>query len=607
MTYTVKENDLGNKFTNKANATVTGDPDVPVKPGEVTNDTDARNPHLTVVKTTEDKKEKYALGDTIYYKVVVTNDGNVTMKNVVVEDQLPGVVLSDREGNTNAPVDLKPGEAKIVYYEYKIGQEDLGKVIVNNATATYTPDVKDPDTEEPPVTPGKTEDPTDDRNPKLEVVKEVTSKAQAADGKYVLGETVTYEVTVTNIGNLTMNDIIVSDAMTRWDGTITRPSSMDEVGINIGSLAPGESKTITYTHVIAEADLGGNLTNVATADGTPDIPNPKPEEKPDPDPTGKDDETIITEDPSNCTITVTKQSVSGLDDPIILATGAQFNVALFSDEAMTKQVGDVKTITYDGNSSTAAVTFDGLQRGTYYVAEVDAAGQVLTAGEYNGGAFVPVYGDGNSVVITENGGTAEFRFTNAFLVLPVDYYDAKTVTITKNVKDIKGKDAKSKETFYAGIFTDAGFTRLAGTDVVGENIIPLKMNGKSSVSTSIEVKVPQNGDTVKLYITEVTSAGKPVGDSFAYDVEVDNGELSLNKETVEETVTITNTSNKEEENTKTSTKEENSSNTTTTSTSAKAVRTGDDTPILPYTGMLGISALYILIFLAKRRRREDEA
>ena len=491
-------------------------------------------------------------------------------------------------------------------------EADLGGNLVNTATAIGETEIPDsnPDPENPEKKPeGKDEEtvPTDDRNPKLEVVKEVTSKAQAADGKYVLGETVTYEVTVTNIGNLTMNDIIVSDAMTRWDGTITRPSSMDEVGINIGSLAPGESKTITYTHVIAEADLGGNLTNVATADGTPDIPNPKPEEKPDPDPTGKDEETIITEDPSNCTITVTKQSVSGLDDPIILAIGAQFNVALFSDEAMTKQVGDVKTITYDGNSSTAAVTFDGLQRGTYYVAEVDAAGQVLTAGDYNGGAFVPVYGDRNSVVITENGGTAEFRFTNAFLVLPVDYYDAKTVTITKNVKDIKGKDAKSKETFYAGIFTDAGFTRLAGTDVVGENIIPLKMNGKSSVSTSIEVKVPQIGDTVKLYITEVTSAGKPVGDSFAYDVEVDNGELSLNKETVEETVTITNTSNKEEENTKTSTKEENSSNTTSTSTSAKAVRTGDDTPILPYTGMLGISALYILIFLAKRRRREDEA
>ena len=130
--------------------------------------------------------------------------------------------------------------------------------------------------------------------------------------------------------------------------------------------------------MIEEADLGGALTNAATATGQPAIPDPDPD-TPDPDPTPDEPGEVIvdTEDPSNCAVTVTKQTTDYLDEAVVLEAGASFQVALFSDEAMTQRVGEVQTISFNGNSSTASVTFDGLKKGTYYVAEVDGNGHFL--------------------------------------------------------------------------------------------------------------------------------------------------------------------------------------------------------------------------------------
>ena len=427
----------------------------------------------------------------------------------------------------------------------------------------------------------------------------------------MLGETITYKVTVTNTGNLTLNDIVVSDVLTRPDGTTTVPSGFSVNDARIDSLEPGASAEITYDHVIVEADLGGALTNAATATGQPDIPDPDPE-TPDPDPTPDEpDEVIVdTEDPSNCSITVTKQTTDYMGEPLALNAGAAFQVALFTDEAMTQRVGEVQTIVYEGNSSTASVTFEGLKRGTYYVAEVDEAGNVIAdSGSFAGGLYVPQYENGNQVVITENGTAASFAFTNAFLVLPSDgeYYWEKTLTITKNVKDLNGKDMNVNDTFYAGIFTDESLTTLA--DNVSQNIVSLRLNGTSSVSVEVGVTVPVDGSEITLYVAEVNSAGVPVEnvDGFAYNVEVENGAVTLAEESEDAVTVITNTSTEETiesecENTGDKGKSEDSGN--TTGTSSRSVKTGDETPIMMLVCMLGLSAMAIILLASRRRRSQ---
>lgn len=59
--------------------------------GEKTVTTEESNPHITVTKeTTSTPKngETYALGEEITYKITAKNTGNLTLKDVVVPDEL---------------------------------------------------------------------------------------------------------------------------------------------------------------------------------------------------------------------------------------------------------------------------------------------------------------------------------------------------------------------------------------------------------------------------------------------------------------------------------------------------------------------------------------
>ncbi len=102
-------------------------------------------------------------------------------------------------------------------------------------------------------------------DPHYSLKKETTSTAKSGDGKYVLGETITYKITVTNTGNVTLKNIVVTDELT---GDTFDP---------IESLAPGRSVELTPTpYVVTEADVkAGKVVNIATAKAD-DPRNPDP-------------------------------------------------------------------------------------------------------------------------------------------------------------------------------------------------------------------------------------------------------------------------------------------------------------------------------------------
>ena len=291
-TYTVTEEDiLKGHVRNVATAAAdpihnpkTGEDEIPKGSDEVTDETVAAEGALGVTKETTSTPKNgktYALGETITYKITVTNTGNLTAKNIQVTDS-----LSAKEGQVIATIDsLAPGASQEIPFAYVVTEQDIlnGKV-VNEAAAKGETD--DPDKK--PEGGDEKEDETDDVDATLEVVK--TSNKQEGQ-KAKLGETIEYTITVTNKGNVTYRNVKVDDELTGLHETI------DELGV-------GASESFTTTYTVTEEDiLKGHVRNVATAEGdkVPDPKNPDDPKKP----AGEDEQDDPTDEP-DASLTVVK-------------------------------------------------------------------------------------------------------------------------------------------------------------------------------------------------------------------------------------------------------------------------------------------------------------
>ena len=616
-TYKITEADIANgSFVNTVKVEFEGG-----KPFENTDTVTTVDPvrsYTLTKKSSESTHENgmFKAGETIHYTLTVTNTGNQTLENAEITDTLNAAgIISNIQGADSKQdgkvtiftiSSLAPKAEATITYDYVVQEADKGNTISNAAVGTPA-NPENPDGEKP-------EDNTDNpvENPKLEVKKDIVS-ITAADGtqkdkagKADLNDIITYSVTVTNTGNVKLTNVKITDSL---EGIQLAEGQSFDLGI----LEAGEAKTITYTYQVKESDLGKSILNTATATG--DVPeNPADTPKPE----GKDEKEVPTEDPANCSITVTKR-LTNIQGELLAVRAADFYVTLFSDEAMTQKAADTKMIHFDENQGTSSVTFDQLKRGTYYVAETDAEGKVVAEGTYNNGSYVAQYQAGNKVEITENGTAAQFQFDNQFLLLPDEYYIVKTITINKTVVKKNGEDLKSEETFYAGIFKDEDCTQLA--DGVSQNIVPLVMDGESTATAKTEVTVPVGGEEIKLYVTEVTADGTPVAlnETFEYDVEINDGFVTLSETSEDATVLIINTSRKEEpEPTAEPAQEPTEAPAEPTqapqitqqpedrAVTTNGVKTGDDSPLTQLAFMLfAASAAILLIIFLKKKDEKD--
>ena len=310
VSYTVTEADVSRGYVrNEATGTATdpknNDPDV--TPGTRTDETVSKNSHVTVVKETTSTMPEggYKLNDTIEYKITVTNDGNQTLTNVNITDDLNGLVKNNESEWSN--ITLGIGESKTVTATYVVTEADIRNGhVLNNATVTGA---KDPDGEDPSVTPGTTDDTTETKNSHVTVTKKTVSTSDDAAG-YKLGEEITYEITVTNDGNQTLTDVVIEDSL---EGVVK--VNPDEW--TIAELKVGESKTVTATYTVTEADIrNGKVNNVATISSMNDpdgLVNPDPENPDDPKPvTPGTDEQPTEKEESSLFITKTADKTSEL-------------------------------------------------------------------------------------------------------------------------------------------------------------------------------------------------------------------------------------------------------------------------------------------------------
>lgn len=291
-TYALKQSDIdAGTFANTAQvygSSVNGTPDdvTDVSGTDLTNDDETVVDLETSAAVTIVKSETHAfssptkVGEVITYSFLVTNTGNLTLTNVVVEDPLAG--LEPDMSFTIAT--LLPGDenAATLTATYKVTQADIEKGEVVNQ-ATVTGDYVDPkDKTTKPVTPDVSEEiivPLEQK-PGIAVVKEAKSKlTEPAE----VGQEIEYTFTVHNTGNMVLNNVVLSDPL----------QGITPNSFTIGTMEPGEEQSFTATYAITEADIDAeHVINQATVKGTYGDPtSPKDIE----DPSGP---TIDTDEPT---------------------------------------------------------------------------------------------------------------------------------------------------------------------------------------------------------------------------------------------------------------------------------------------------------------------
>jgi uncharacterized repeat protein (TIGR01451 family) len=215
------------------------------------------------------------LGDTIEYTFLIANTGTVTLTDLEIRDDLLGGLVCDKTTHSSLAT-LAPGASTGCIASLTLTQEllDAGSVS-NSATATGST-----------ATGGQVSDTSDDPNNNTDTDTDgngdpddstvttlattpamtLTKLADWADannnGLLNDGESVTYTFVVANVGEQTLHDLRVTDAML---GGVICDAATEPA---LSSLIPGATAQCTVTYTVTQADVdAGSIVNTASASG----------------------------------------------------------------------------------------------------------------------------------------------------------------------------------------------------------------------------------------------------------------------------------------------------------------------------------------------------
>ncbi|MCK8523831.1 gliding motility-associated C-terminal domain-containing protein, partial [Aquimarina sp. D1M17] len=203
------------------------------------------------------------VNDIITYTFTIINIGNVGLDFIEINDPL----LSD----TPIPVNgvLPRGEQISIIQEYWVTQDDINEGNVTNTAFVFAEDIVLGTIIDDISDNGIIEDGDDNptvvelsQNESIALIKTSRFNDENSDGVSQIGETITYNFTITNTGNVTLYNIRIEDdlpGLTLTGGPIV--------------LKPGESDdfNFTATYAITVDDISNqNVINQATVFGTSD-------------------------------------------------------------------------------------------------------------------------------------------------------------------------------------------------------------------------------------------------------------------------------------------------------------------------------------------------
>ncbi len=338
---------------------VQGDPTAPAtSTAEVTA---SPAPALTIVKSSTTTAVS-ALGFVIAYSFAVTNSGNVTLAGVGVTDTqaAPASALTTTPTCqslatpsatcTGATTTLIPGQTATFTATYTVAQADLDNgSISDSATASGTP----------PTGPAVTSAASTKKIPTLQFPAIAMVKSSLTPAVTKAGDVITYQFVATNTGNVTLDQVGVTDTQIAPAATLTTAPTCLALANPAGTcggatatLAPNQSATFTATYAVTQADIdNATIGDTATADGTP------------PQIAGGPAVTPISSSPSSVSVPV--------------AQAPALMIVKSSPTTSVKAVGDVITYQFVA-TNTGDVSLTGVSVADTQTAPADALGTPVT-------------------------------------------------------------------------------------------------------------------------------------------------------------------------------------------------------------------------------------
>ncbi len=207
------------------------------------------SPAMTVAKALahnadNDDSGTVSVGDVLTYTVTATNTGNVTLTNVHVYDPLT-------TPSSTICASVIVGAQCVLTGDYTVTKKDATKGSIDNTGSATANQL----TSQPSSTLNTPVAPLPTSNPAITVAKTLLANADNDDsGTVTLGDVLTYEVTATNTGNVTLTNVHVTDPL-------TTPSV-----VVCANVVPGATCVLTGTYTVAKSDVpNGKIDNTGTA------------------------------------------------------------------------------------------------------------------------------------------------------------------------------------------------------------------------------------------------------------------------------------------------------------------------------------------------------
>jgi len=282
-------------------------------------------------------------GDTIFYTYTLKNCGNVTLIGLTITE-----LETAFSGTGNLPIPevpssliIGPGQQSVSSSIYVITQADIDEGFVDNQVlvsgidpiGNVVEDLSDTGNENDVNETGGPDDPTNtplEENPCIEITK--TSLFDiGGNGIANAGDLIQYFYIITNCGNVTLNNIVVTETTDNFSGTGTLPVPSSPL---IQTLIPGQSTSSNSTYTVTQADVNaGFVDNQAIVRGL--------------DPSG-----VIQEDLSDTRNQNDVNETGGPDDPTNTPLAPDPCIELIKSSELdlgsdgVASVGDIVTYTY---------------------------------------------------------------------------------------------------------------------------------------------------------------------------------------------------------------------------------------------------------------------